>query len=104
MMAAKQLMNYVERGDIQNSVNFPNIVIGALTAQTRIILLTKVLPETTEHIDAVIKSLKQKVTTSVAKTRNQYGVYAYDINANIEPSFIKKLEEIPGVIRVRILS
>lgn len=103
IMAAQQLMNYVERGDIQNAVNYPNVVLGAKAAKTRVLVLAKVLPDTTEQIDAVIKTQGHKVTTSVVKTRNQYGVFAYDLNVDFDQNFMTKLEAVPGVIRIRII-
>ena len=101
IMAAKQLMSYVENGDIINSVNYPNIKLGKLNGESRLIILAKDNDELTEKIDEVLSKHKKHIETSVSKSQKGYSVFAYDLEFDADDELIKNLSEIPGVTKVR---
>ena len=101
IMAAKQLMQYVENGDIINSVNYPNVILGNPNGVSRIIILAKDNDDLTMHIDHALKSVEKVIVTSVSKSRKGYSVFAYDLKVDASQELIKTLSEIPGVTKVR---
>ncbi|XFA99459.1 3-phosphoglycerate dehydrogenase [Candidatus Izemoplasma sp. B36] len=101
IMAAKQLMQYVENGDIINSVNYPNVTLGNPNGVSRIIILAKDNDDLTMNIDHALKSVEKVIVTSVSKSRKGYSVFAYDLKVDVSQELIKTLSEIPGVTKVR---
>lgn len=103
IMGAKQLMSFVERGDIINSVNYPNVILGEKEGIERLLILASNQDRLNEKIEKVLKPLENMIKTSVSKIRNNYAVYSYDINQEIPQEIISTLESITGVLRVRKL-
>ncbi len=101
IMATKQLMQYVENGDIINSVNYPNVILRNPNGVSRIIILAKDNDDLTMHIDHALKSVEKVIVTSVSKSRKGYSVFAYDLKVDASQELIKTLSEIPGVTKVR---
>lgn len=103
IMGAQQLMAYVERGDIINSVNFPNVVLGEKEAKNRLLILAMNNDEIPGLIDHLLKPYEKKIRASVSKVRNQYAVYSFDIDADFEPELVEKLTKTQGILRVRTI-
>ncbi|MCK4551875.1 MAG: 3-phosphoglycerate dehydrogenase [Tenericutes bacterium] len=101
IMGVKQLMSFVENGDIVNSVNFPNVVLGSISGKERVIILGKENNTLTHSIEEVLKSADNSIETSVSKSRNGYSVYAYDFKDKVNNNIISSLEEITGILKVR---
>lgn len=99
IMAAKELKDYIENGNISNSVNYPNcsaprtsgarITICHLNQQNMIAQFTTILAEKKINIDNFVNSSK--------------GNYAYSIIdiANVDDDTIECLKKVNGVIKVR---
>jgi D-3-phosphoglycerate dehydrogenase len=103
VMAAKQLMAYTELGDIINSVNFPNVQLGAISGTSRLVILTKNNETLVANLDNLVKSLDINIVTSVSKFKNVYGVFAYDFEESLKEEVINQFKNIEGVLRVRYL-
>ena len=103
VMAVHELMNYVERGDIQNSVNYPNVILGEIAGKSRLLILAKNEEGMTEAIDKALKPVEKTIETSVSKTRNNYAVFAFDFKAEVPEKIINELRELPDITKVRII-
>jgi len=101
IMAAKELMAYVERGDIINSVNYPNVILGEKEGINRLLILANNEDGLSEKIDKNLKSLEKSIKTSVSKMKNNYAIYSYDIDSEIPDSILHNLNNIDGVIKIR---
>ncbi|MCK5731643.1 MAG: 3-phosphoglycerate dehydrogenase [Tenericutes bacterium] len=101
IMGVKQLMSFVENGDIVNSVNFPNVVLGRISGKERVIILCKEHDTLTHSIEAVLKPVDKLIETSVCKSGKGYSVYAYDFKEEVNNAIISSLEEISGIVKVR---
>ena len=91
-MAAKQIVDYIENGNITNSVNYPNINLGKKEG-TRVVVLFE-----GEHLEEISKALSGASKMSSAMKGN-FGVVVAEINSFEANS----LKSIPGVTRVRII-
>jgi D-3-phosphoglycerate dehydrogenase len=104
-MAANQIVDFIENGNITNSVNYPNICAGPLVDGARLV----VLHENRENIGPDIINIvasRKKVLQSISKARGQYGVTIVDfIHLEEECTHGNCMGEtilaLPGVIRVR---
>lgn len=92
-MAADEMMEYLEKGNIINSVNYPSISAPRIAGTERICVLSRA--ETMDSIKAAIKGAEQ----FAAKTRGDYGYTIADV-ASADASAV---EGIDGVIGVRVI-
>lgn len=95
-MAAKELVNYIENGEITNSVNYPAISLGAVSGTRAIILHRAGLG------DRVISEVKKQVEVKkfTSSDKGNYGATLLEIG---KPFDKEKLLEIDGVVKVRII-
>ncbi|MDR3215976.1 MAG: 3-phosphoglycerate dehydrogenase [Clostridiaceae bacterium] len=94
IMAANQIKDYLENGNILNSVNLPNLTV-ARTASRRLSVIG------TENIVSLISNIPgAKGAKGQVSSKGGYFVHILDFDGEID---IKTIKAIPGVIRARIL-
>lgn len=103
IMAAHQLMNFMERGDIQNSVNYPNVILGEIAGKQRLVILVHDQDHVTESIDRLVRQVEQFVETSVSKFKGDYGVFAFDFKDMVPEKLVLELKSLQGITRVRTI-
>ena len=102
-MAVDQMMNYLENGNIQNSVNFPNCDMGVCTSAARITILHKNIPNSLGQFTTAMAKEDVNIAGLVNKSR---GVYAYtmlDLDHVPSATLVESLKQIAGVLRVRVI-
>ncbi len=103
IMAVKQLMAYVEKGEIINSVNYPNVRLENLTSTSRIIILAKNQPTIAREIEKFLAAFESSITNKVSKVKGEYAFYCTDLNIEVPNSLIQALQSIDGVNKVRVI-
>jgi len=106
-MAVAQIVNYLENGNIVNSVNFPNIELGPKTDAHRIVLLHEAVEGISGQIIKVVET-RGVVKNIVSKVKGNLGVTLVDfIKTTGECSdgvcLGDSLAEIPGLLRLRVI-
>lgn len=101
-MAAKQLMDYLENGNIVNSVNYPNCSAPRVDGKVRICVLHKNVPALLGSVTGV---LGDKGVNICHMTNNAKGAYAYTImdTEPVNDDIINTISGFDGVINVRVL-
>jgi len=102
-MAVKQLMNYLENGNIINSVNLPDVDMGVCRQQGRVVIIHANKANMISKFTAFFGDQGINISDMTNKSKGEYGVTILDIEAETASDTIKKLEEISGVIRVRVV-
>lgn len=95
VMAADQVKEYIENGNIVNSVNYPNVTM-AKSGEVRYCVLFKTGEDAVKNITSAVKGLK----AVEAKTRGAYGYAIADAN---DDSSVAALEALDEVIKVRVI-
>ncbi|MGI6150474.1 MAG: phosphoglycerate dehydrogenase [Christensenellales bacterium] len=101
-MAAKQLKDYIENGNIVNSVNLPNCDMPRSGAM-RICLLHKNIPNMVGRISAAVAKRNANITNMMNRSRNNYAYTMLDLDEDINNHLYDDLCSIEGMIRTRIL-
>ena len=101
MMAVKQLMDYMENGNIRNSVNYPNCDAGICTTQGRIAILHRNIPKMLTQFTGGFAELNVNIANMVNKSRGEYAYTVIDIDTNVNGEVVTKLKAIEGVLDVR---
>ncbi len=102
VMAARQLKDYLENGNIKNSVNFPNVEMDRSGVQ-RLCLIHKNVPAMLANITAQLSAEGINVENMTNKSKGDWAYTLLDLGAPAAPAAVDGIRAIPGVIRVRIV-
>ena len=103
MMAVRQVMDYLENGNIVNSVNFPNCEMGICTTAGRITILHRNIPNSLSQFTAAISGEGINIAGLVNKSRGDYAYTMLDLDHTPSAQAVEALTKIDGVLRVRII-
>ncbi|HIW57696.1 MAG TPA: phosphoglycerate dehydrogenase [Firmicutes bacterium] len=103
VMAAEEISDFLENGNIKNSVNFPNCDMGALGAGSRITIMHKNVPNMINAITDAIAKKGMNIEHMLNKSKGDYAYTILDIATKIDPAFGGELEKAENVIKVTIL-
>jgi D-3-phosphoglycerate dehydrogenase len=102
VMAVTQLRNYLEEGNIKNSVNFPECILSP-SGSKRIIIANKNIPNMIGQITPILAQANINIADMLNKSKGNYAYNIIDIDNTIEDETIEKLRAVEGVIMVRVL-
>jgi D-3-phosphoglycerate dehydrogenase len=103
VMAVKQLRDYMENGNIKNSVNYPNCDAGVCQTAGRIAICHKNIPNMLTQFTGAFSSMNINITDMVNKSKGDYAYTVIDVEADINQETADKLAAIKGVLKVRIV-
>ena len=103
-MAVDQLMNYLENGNIVNSVNYPNCDLGEANCAARITVHHKNLPNMIGQLTAILAADGHNIANMLNKSKGEWAYSMFDMEKKAPTEeTVKKMEQIDGVVRVRVL-
>ena len=102
-MAVEELMDYLENGNIRNSVNYPNCDMGVCHAASRVAVLHLNVPNMIGQITGILASGNVNISDMTNKSRDKYAYTLLDMEHKPEAITIQKLNAIKGVLRVRVV-
>ena len=102
VMAANQLTDYLENGNIRNSVNYPAVSMPKESA-ARVCVHHKNIKEILSKILTVISSKGINVANMQDASKGEYAYLICDLDEVPTPDVIEKISKIEGVIRVRMI-
>ncbi len=102
VMAGKQLVDYIENGNIKNSVNFPPIAMPR-SGDVRIAIVHKNVKSILSLLTGVISDLGLNIANMANASKGDYAYSLFDLDGDIASSDIAKFAEIEGVIKARVL-
>ncbi|MEG2118676.1 MAG: NAD(P)-dependent oxidoreductase, partial [Clostridia bacterium] len=101
-MAADQIIDYLENGNIKNSVNYPN-VSQPRTAKYRMVVLHENVPTMLAQISTVLGNDKVNIDSMINRSKGNYAVSILDTDAKLADSVPGDVQKIAGVIRVMVI-
>ena len=102
-MAVEELMDYLENGNIRNSVNYPACDMGVCQAASRIAVLHMNIPNMIGQITAILAAQGVNISDMTNKSRDKYAYTLLDLEHKPEETTVEKLKAIEGVLRVRVV-
>lgn len=102
VMAARQLKDYLENGNIKNSVNFPNVEMERSGVQ-RLCIVHKNIPAMLANITLQLSKNGINVENMTNKSRGDYAYTLVDLGAAAEEEALAGIRAIPGIIRLRVI-
>lgn len=102
VMASNEIKDFLENGNIKNSVNYPACDMGAKSG-VRITVAHKNIPNILKHITDLIASKGINIDNMLNKSRGDYAYTMLDLGSKIDPAAENEIEAIDGVIKVTLL-
>ncbi len=103
VMAVQEMMDYLENGNIKNSVNYPACDMGVCTKAGRIAIFHKNIANMITKFTAEFGNQGINITDMMNKSRGEYAYTMCDLEAPVPADVVKNLEAVDGVFRVRIV-
>lgn len=102
-MAVKELMNYLENGNIVNSVNFPACDMGICSQAGRVGIFHKNIANMITKFTALFGDKGINISDMMNKSRGEVAYTMLDIEAPVTAEIVASLKAIEGVLRVRVV-
>lgn len=102
-MAVKELRNFIENGNIVNSVNYPACDMGVCTSTGRISVCHKNVPAVISKITAIFGDAGINIEEMANKSRGEYAYSLFDVDKAVDDNVVEKLATAEGIIKVRIV-
>ena len=103
VMAAEELMDYLENGNIRNSVNFPACDMGKCSAVTRLAILHKNIPNMIGQITSALAKDHINISNMTNGSKGKYAYSMFDLESKVDVGLVSLLGKIDGIMRVRII-
>lgn len=101
VMAVQQIMDYIENGNIRNSVNYPACDAGVCTSVARITVCHKNIPNMITQFTGAFAAKGINVSDMVSKSRGDWAYTILDVSEQADASIIDAIKAIDGVVKVR---
>lgn len=101
VMAVKQIVDYIENGNIKNSVNYPACDMGKCNKAGRIAILHKNVPNMISQFTSAMAHIN--ISDMTNKSKGNYGYTMMDLDSKIDDDTVAKIQAINGVIKVRVI-
>jgi D-3-phosphoglycerate dehydrogenase len=102
VMAVRQLMEFLESGNIKNSVNFPRCRLEQ-RAPHRLLVVNRNIPNMVGQITTILAGGGINITDLINHHRDEYAYNIIDTEQRIPPEALEQLEGVEGIIRVRTI-
>ena len=103
-MAVKEIIEFLENGNIRNSVNYPNCDMGFRGDNTRITILHRNVPNMIGQFTAVLAESGINIANMANKSRKEYAYTMIDVENEVSEDITDKLNKINEVLRVRVIA
>ena len=102
-MAVKEVMDYLENGNIRHSVNYPDCDMGLRGDKTRILVLHHNVPNMIGQISAVLAKDNMNIADLTNKSKGKYAYTMIDVDSEVQEGVVEELKQIGEVLRVRVI-
>ncbi len=99
VMAAEELVNYLETGNIKNSVNYPSVEMPHHDG-IRLVILHRNIPNMISHISSTLAADNVNIENLANRSKGDYAVTLVDVLTDITPEMIAEMQSMEGIIRV----
>ena len=103
-MAVKEVMEFLENGNIRNSVNYPNCEMGHRGEYTRITIMHRNVPNMIGQFSTILAEDGINIANMTNKSRNAYAYTIIDVENEVTDEIVEDLKKVKEVLRVRVIA
>lgn len=104
VMVADQLREFLERGNISNSVNFPEAMLPLLPGKTRLAISNANVPNMVGQISTTLANHRLNIADLLNKSRGDIAYTLVDVDSGVPQAAVDEIARIEGVLNVRVIS
>lgn len=101
IMVAEQLRDYLENGNVRNSVNFPEAVMPRVEGVTRLAIVNANVPNMVGQISTTLAGFELNIADLLNKSRGELAYTLVDVDSAVPPEALTRIRDIKGVLSVR---
>ena len=102
-MGVKEMVNYLENGNIKNSVNYPALDMGVCEKAGRVAVFHKNIANMITKLTGCFGDVDINISDMLSKSRGDFAVSMFDIEEPATEAVINKIAAVNGVFRVRVV-
>ncbi len=102
-MAASELRDFLENGNIHHSVNYPDCGMGVKSSAARVTVLHRNVPKMLGQFTGIMAEQGINISLMTNKSRKEYAYTMMDVDAEVPAEVEEKIAAVDGVLRVRVL-
>jgi D-3-phosphoglycerate dehydrogenase len=99
---AESIVEFLENGEIRNSVNFPKVTLPR-GKSVRLAIANENVPGVVSDISAALAAAKLNIENLVNKSRDDYAYTLVDLNADVQPDVLQQIRSTKGVLSARLI-
>ena len=103
IMDVNQIVDYIENGNIKNSVNYPACDMGVCSKAGRITINHKNVPNMLSQLTGALASANINISDMASKSKGDFAYTILDLDAAATPDAVEKIKALDGVIKVRVV-
>ena len=104
IMAAEELTDFLENGNITNSVNFPSLSLGRALKPMRLCVAHKNVPNVISKLTTILGSSNANISDMVSKSRGNYAFAIFDLDHKLDQETLQEIGQVSGVIRLTVIA
>jgi D-3-phosphoglycerate dehydrogenase / 2-oxoglutarate reductase len=98
VMAVEQLRDYLENGNIRNSVNYPEAVLPRLPGTTRLAIANRNVPNIVGQISTTLAAERMNIANLLNKSHGEYAYTLVDVDGEVSEALLERIRGIPDVL------
>ncbi|MCD7800945.1 MAG: phosphoglycerate dehydrogenase [Ruminococcus sp.] len=102
VMAVNEIIEYIEKGNIINSVNLPNATLDAVG--TKVCIIHKNIPDIVSKITSIFGNDGLNIENMVNKSKGDFAYTMLDINGEVPCNLVDKIQSNDNIIKVRVIN
>ncbi len=103
VMAVQQIMDYVENGNIKNSVNYPACDAGVCTSVSRVAINHKNVPNMINQFTTIFSGKGINIDNMINKSKGEYAYSMFDLGTSATDDIVSAIKAVDGVLKVRVI-
>ncbi len=102
-MAADEIKDYLENGNIKNSVNLPNVSMPRENGAKRVRIIHQNIPNMISTLTGVLANIGVNIENMQSKSKKEYAYTILDVTGNVNDDTVKAINDNDGIIFVRVI-
>lgn len=102
-MAADEIKDYLENGNIKNSVNLPNVSMPRENGAKRVCIIHQNIPNMISTLTGVLANIGVNIENMQSKSKKEYAYTILDVTGNVNDDTVKAINDNDGIIFVRVM-
>ena len=102
-MAADEIKDYLENGNIKNSVNLPNVSMPRENGAKRVCIIHQNIPNMISTLTGILANIGVNIENMQSKSKKEYAYTILDVTGNVNDDTVKAINDNDGIIFVRVI-